>query len=80
MQLPEGHPPHSISIHKFVLPFTLLKSLQLDLWGQNFVYVIFVPNVSGGSCEQKVFRKYKQLVIFTEHKIMCQELQELCVD
>lgn len=32
------------------------------------------------SWEQKVFRKYKQLVII-EHKIMCQEqLQELRID
>lgn len=63
MQLLEGHSPRSMNIHKFVLPLTLLKSPLLDLWSQNFEYVIFVPNASGASCEQKVFRKYKQLVI-----------------
>lgn len=80
MQLPEGHSPHSMNIHKFILLLTLLKSPQLYVWGQNFLYAIFVPNASGDSWEQKVFRKCKQLVII-EHKIMCQEqLQELCID
>lgn len=80
MQLPEGHSPHIMNIHKFVLRLTLLKSPQLYVWGQNCLYAIFVSNASGDSWEQKVFRKYKQLVII-EDKIMCQEqLQELRID
>lgn len=80
MQLPEGRSPRSMNIHKFVLLLTLLKSPQLYVWGQNCLYAIFVPNASSDSWEQKVFRKYKQLVII-EDKIMCQErLQELRID